>query len=219
MIGVAVAVAALIIGGLVWSSNRDFPPVEDEVLAENAAFIVGDPQATITVDVFEDFTCPACKEFEGQSGTSLAAAVQAGQLRVRYHLLTFMDEKSPSGDYSSRGAGAILCLARGGDDVAVFNRLHAELFAKAGGDSDPDNAAIAVMAAQSGASEATQKCIADGAQIDAARAMGEASRQQLGNSNDGRVATPTVLVAGEAIEGINEGNAWIEKLISGGPSN
>ncbi|MCK0438228.1 DsbA family protein [Gordonia alkaliphila] len=219
MIGVAVAVAALIIGGFVWSNTRSYPPVDDKVLAENAAFIVGPQDAKVTVDVFEDFTCPACKQFEGQSGTALAAAVQAGQLRVRYHLLTFMDEKSPSGDYSSRGAGAILCLARGGDSVQVFNRLHAELFAKAGGDSDPDNAAIAVMAAQAGASEATQKCIADGAQVDAAKKMADASRTQLANSNEGKVATPTVLVAGEAVEGIMDGDAWIAKLITGGPSN
>ncbi|GAA4756363.1 DsbA family protein [Gordonia alkaliphila] len=224
MIGVAVAVAALIIGGLVWNNTRSYPPVDDKVLAENAAFIVGDANVqdsakVVTVDVFEDFTCPACKQFEGQSGAALAAAVQAGQMRVRYHLLTFMDEKSPSGDYSSRGAGAILCLARGGDSVQVFNRLHAELFAKAGGDSDPDNAAIAVMAAQAGASEATQKCIADGAQVDAAKKMADASRTQLANSNEGKVATPTVLVAGEAVEGIMDGDAWIANLITGGPSN
>ncbi|GAA3958429.1 DsbA family protein [Gordonia caeni] len=218
LIGVAAVVAALIIGGLVWSNNKSYPPVEDEVLAENASFIVGNPRASTTVDVFEDLTCPHCKEFEAQSGPALAAAAEAGQLRVRYHLLTFMDDQSPSGSYSSRGAGALLCVARHGD-VQVWNRVHADLFARAGGDDDPSNAQIAELAGQAGATEEARTCIADGALVAEATEMGEASQQQLSNSNNGQVATPTVLVAGSPVTGILDGDAWVGELITGGPSS
>lgn len=218
LIGVAAAVAVLIIGGLLWTNNKSYPPVEDSVLAENASFIVGERTAKTTVDVFEDLSCPHCKEFEAQSGPALTAAAQAGDLRVRYHLLTFMDDQSPSGSYSSRGAGALLCVARHGD-VQVWNRVHADLFARAGGDDDLSNSQIADLAARAGASEEARTCIADGALVDEATAMGEASQQQLSNSNDGQVATPTVLVAGSPVTGIMDGDAWVGKLITGGPSS
>ncbi|GAC56307.1 hypothetical protein GOHSU_04_01770 [Gordonia hirsuta DSM 44140 = NBRC 16056] len=218
LIGVGVAVIALIVGGLVWNANKEYPDVEDAVLAENAAFIVGERTAPITVDVFEDFTCPHCREFEEQSGHALSAAAQAGELRVRYHLLTFMDDQSPSDSYSSRGAGAVLCAARH-DDRQVFTRLHAALFAQAPGpDSNGDltNAQMAELAGTVGADQQTRDCIAEGALVSQAQEMGRTSQQQLYNSNKGRVATPTVLVAGEPVSGILDGDGWVATLIAGG---
>lgn len=217
---VGVLVVGLIVGGVLWNANKSWPPVDDTVLAENAAFIVGDRTAPTTVDVFEDFTCGHCREFEQHSGNALAAAAQAGQLRVRYHLLTFMDSQSPSGSYSSRGAGAVLCAARH-DDVKVFTRLHSDLFANAprpGDDTDLSNAQMAELAAQAGAGEQTRQCIADGALVSQAQEMADQSRTQLQNSNEGKVATPTVLVAGEQVDGIGDGDAWVHKLITEGPS-
>lgn len=215
--GLAVLVVALVVGGIIWTSNKSYPPVDEKVLAENASFIVGAREAPVTVDVFEDFGCPHCKDFEAESGTALAAAVQAGQLRVRYHLLTFQDGQSKSGSYSSRGAGAILCVARNGQDgdVKVFNRLHADLFAESG--DDPDNARIADLAAQAGANDQVRTCIADGAGVDEAKSMAATSAKQLENSNEGVVATPTVLVAGEPVD-ISSGDAWVSKLVTSTPA-
>ncbi|AVM01380.1 protein-disulfide isomerase [Gordonia iterans] len=219
--GIGVLVVALVIGGFVWNANKSYPDVDEKVLAENAAFIVGDPiTARATVDVFEDFSCPSCQQFEAQSGSALAAAAQAGQLRIRYHLLTFMDDRSPSGSYSSRAAGAIVCVARHGD-VKVFDRLHSELFAKAPGpdaESDLSNEQIAEIAGQAGANEAARTCIADGAGVDEATEMADQSRQQLSNSNKGKVATPTVLVGGQPVDGIMDGDGWVGDLVTGGAS-
>ncbi len=216
--GIGVLVLAAVIGGFLWNANKSYPPVDDKVLAENASFIVGERTAPVTVDVFEDFACPHCRDFEERSGNSLAAATQAGQLRVRYHLLTFLDSRSPSGDYSSRGAGAILCVARHGD-VRVFQRLHSDLFAKAPGQdaqSDLTNEQMAELAVAAGANEDTRRCIADGAAVADAQEMAKTSEKQLANSNDGQVATPTVLVAGEQVEGIMDDDAWVARLIDTG---
>lgn len=223
LIAAGVVVAALVIGGFVWNATKSYPPVDDAVLAQNAAIIVGGtptPENPIaTVDVFEDPACPHCREMEVQSGNALAAAAQAGQLRIRYHLLTFMDSSSPSGDYSSRAAGAILCVARNGDDLQVFTRLHGDLFAQAPtgeADSDLTNTQMAELAGRSGANEATRQCIADGALVGEAVEMGKTSSVQLANSNDGNVATPTVLVAGEQVPGILDGDAWVAQIIAEG---
>lgn len=223
LIGVGVVVAALIIGGLVYSANKSYPPVDDAVLAENAAIVVGGtptPEDPITtVDIFEDLGCPHCRDMETQSGYALNAAAQAGKLRIRYHMLTFMNSSSPSGDYSSRGAGAVLCVARNGGELKVFHRLHSELFAMAPSQdsgSDLTNQQMADIAAQAGANDATRQCIVDGALVGEAVEMGKTSSVQLANSNDGNVATPTVLVAGEQVTGILDGDAWVAKVIDEG---
>ncbi len=223
LIGAGLLAVALVIGGVVWNATKSHPPVDDAVLAQNAAIIVGgiptpaDP--ITTVDVFEDAACPHCRDLETQSGAALAAAAQAGQLRIRYHLLTFMDSASPSGDYSSRSAGAILCVARHGGDLPVFTRLHRELFAQApatDATGDLTNAQMAELAGQAGADAAIRQCIADGALVGEAVEMGKTSSVQLANSNDGNVATPTVLVAGEQVPGILDGDEWVATIIAEG---
>lgn len=218
LIGLGLLVAALVIGGFVWNANKTYPPVDDAVLAENASFIVGERTAPLTVDVFEDFGCSHCKDFEAQSGNAMDAAVSAGKMRVRYHLLTFQDKNSPSGNYSSRAAGAVLCVARNGGDARVFNKLHAELFAKApgqGADGDLTNAQMAELATTAGANEQVRGCIADGALVGQAIEMGKTSETQLANSNKGQIATPTVLVAGKQVDGIMNGDEWVGKLLAG----
>ncbi|MFT3714467.1 MAG: thioredoxin domain-containing protein [Gordonia sp. (in: high G+C Gram-positive bacteria)] len=218
VVGVAVAVVlALVVAGVLWNVHRSYPSTAGTVRAENASFIVGDDRAPKTVDVFEDFSCPQCRDFEGRSGSTLAAAARAGQLRVRYHLLTLADAVSPSHSYSSRGAGAIACVARSGD-AQVFTRLLKQLFEQApahGATEDPSNQQIADLAAASGADTQTRQCIADGAGVDEARTMADTSAKQLKNSNDGDMTTPTVLVGGEQVDSILTGDDWVTDLVTG----
>ncbi|WP_026918417.1 DsbA family protein [Gordonia shandongensis] len=205
-------VAGLCLAGFLWWTNRPSEPVDTKVLAENASFIVGDKSAPVTIDVFGDYHCPHCATFEEQSGSAIRQAVLDGEIRVRYHMLNFLDDDSESGDYSSRAAGAALCVARS-DDREVFWRLHRELFEKSG--DDPDNAAIAALAAKAGATPETQSCITRGALVDEGRSMAEASQQQLKNSTDGQVATPTVLLAGEPVDDIMDGTGWLTGILAG----
>ncbi len=216
LIALGVIVVALVVGGVLWQTNKDYPPVDDKVLAENASFIVGDRTAPETIDVFEDFNCPHCKAFEETSGAAIQARVVAGEVRVRYHMLNFLDKESGSGDFSSRGAGAILCVARN-DNRDVFWKLHSQLFAKSG--DDPSNADIAKLAADAGATPATQKCIVDGALVDDARTMADESSNQLKNSTKGDIVTPTVLSAGTVVDGITDGTGWLDELIANPPKS
>ncbi|MGB3697513.1 MAG: thioredoxin domain-containing protein [Gordonia sp. (in: high G+C Gram-positive bacteria)] len=209
-IGVLV-VAALVIGGFLWMNNKTYPPVDDKVLAENASFIVGDRTAPKTIDVFEDFSCEHCRTFEEQSGAAIRQHVIDGRIRVRYHMLNFLDQNSKSGDYSSRGAGAALCVARN-DDREVFWKLHSQLFEKSG--EDLTNQQIADLAASDGAGEKTRACIASGQLVDEARTMADASKGQLSNSTRGQVATPTVLLAGQQVSGILDGTGWLDKMFA-----
>lgn len=219
LVGVAVvAVAALVILGFVWNANKkDLGPVSDTVLNENAALIVGEPAAPTTIDVFEDFLCPVCQQFEKQSGQPIIDAVNSGKLRVRYHMLTFLNSRSASGDYSERAAGALQCV---GDakDPALFFRFHTALFVdqpKENGDSDHSNAQLAQIAAAQGAAPPTQQCIATGAKLAEAKQAAAQSRTQLEKAMETTaVGTPTVLLNGEPVNGITDGPGWLAAILT-----
>ncbi|NDZ94055.1 thioredoxin domain-containing protein [Streptomyces sp. SID6673] len=215
--GAAVAViAALVVGGIVWNSHRDSGGVDEAVLSENAAQIIGAPSAPQTIDVFEDFMCPVCHEFEQQSGASITTAINQGTLRVRYHMLNFLDNQSSSGDYSSRAAGAAQCVGAG-EDKEIFLKFHSALFAnqpKEGGGTDLSNADLARIAGEQGASPATQKCVADGAKVAEAKDAADQSETQLSKATNGQVATPTVLSGGAPVDGIMDGTGWLDGLLA-----
>ena len=205
-------VAALAIGGFFWMNNKTYPPVDDKVLTENASFIVGDRTAPVTIDIFEDFNCEHCAAFEKGSSAAIRQSVIDGEIRARYHVLNFLDASSDSGDFSSRAAGAALCVARN-DDREVFWKLQSAIFAKSG--DDLDNRQLADLAATAGAGPASVECIASGQLVDEARTMAEASQGQLSNSNEGQVSTPTVLLAGKPVDGIMDGSVWLEQIVAG----
>nr|WP_085949522.1 thioredoxin domain-containing protein [Gordonia effusa] len=209
-----VVIAGLVIGGVIWNSQRNKGGVDDKVLAENASLIVGSAEAGHTIDVFEDFLCPACGAFEKQSGEEVVKAVEDGKLRVRFHMLNFLDSKSASGDYSSRAAGAAQCVAAG-EKPEVFLKFHSALFnqqPQEGGSSDFSNADLARIAGEQGANATTQKCISDGAKIDQAKAAADASQTQLAKASGGQVGTPTVLSAGAPLN-ISDAN-WLKNLLA-----
>ncbi|MFW0787214.1 thioredoxin domain-containing protein [Gordonia sp. CPCC 206044] len=216
LVGAAIViVAALVIGGVVWNSQRDKGSADEAVLSENAALIIGAPSAPQTIDVFEDFMCPVCQTFEQQSGTSITRAINEGTLRVRYHMLTFLDKQSSSGDYSSRAAGAAQCVGES-ENKDVFLKFHSALFTeqpKEGGDTDLSNADLARIAGQQGASAATQKCISDGARVTQAQEAAKQSQVQLDKAA-GQVATPSVLSGGEPVDAIMDGTAWLDQLLA-----
>ena len=217
--GVAVVVvAALVILGFVFNANKkDRGPVSEKVLNQNAALIVGEPAAKTTIDVFEDFLCPSCKQFEDKSGQPIVDAVNAGTLRVRYHMLTFLNSRSASGDYSERAAAALQCVGEA-NDPKVFFRFHTALFKDQpaeGGDSDHSNADLARIAGQQGAAQPTQQCISSGAKLEAAKEAATQSRTQLEKALEtSAVGTPTVLLNGEPVDGIQDGPEWLTKILT-----
>jgi protein-disulfide isomerase/uncharacterized membrane protein YphA (DoxX/SURF4 family) len=88
--------------------------------------IVYGKKAAATVDIFEDFMCPACERFESSAGAALAAEVRANKAQVRFHELAFLNANSNGTRYSSRSANAAVCAS----DVSVdaFKKFHDILF-------------------------------------------------------------------------------------------
>jgi protein-disulfide isomerase len=222
--GLAVLViAALVIGGVIWQSNRSKPRNDgyggvqnSEVqvaLQDDGVVVLGRPDAATTIDLFEDPMCPYCAELENRNGQEVAQAVDDGKVAVRYHVLNFLDRLSATGDYSTRAVAASECIAETGDAVA-YSAFHAALFSpanqpKENGSSDHTNEDLARIAGDAGASDAATQCISTGAKVEQARAHAEAGRQALAAS--GATGTPAVVKDGTVIDALSNEN-WVSQL-------
>ena len=99
------------------------------VSLDKAASVVtiGAPTAPVTIDVYEDFICPVCAGFEHEDGEAMRQAIVANKLRVRYHMINLLDERSNPPGYSMRAATAAIAIAD--TDPAAFASFHDSLYA------------------------------------------------------------------------------------------
>jgi protein-disulfide isomerase len=95
------------------------------VVREGAVVVVGEETAKVTLDAYEDFLCPVCGTFEKTFAGDIEHFVKAGDLRVRYHMLPMLNERSDPPGYSLDSAGAALCAA----DAGKFPAYHQALYA------------------------------------------------------------------------------------------
>lgn len=140
-IGAAAVLAAVVIGGLVWL-DADKNATEGQVIPakqattevaeqrDGAVVVAGDAKAPVTIDVYADFLCPACQQFEQRWAKPIAERVEAGELRVRQHMVPLLDEASDPPGYSLDAANAALCAA----DEGKFTAFHDSLFASQPGE-------------------------------------------------------------------------------------
>ncbi|WP_310741749.1 thioredoxin domain-containing protein [Microbispora sp. H13382] len=75
------------------------------------------------VDVFEDFQCPACKQFEETSGSTLKNLAAEGKAKVVYHPITIFGQEPTKGN-SLRAASAARCVTDGQQWLAYHDKLY-----------------------------------------------------------------------------------------------
>ncbi|MEU6412404.1 thioredoxin domain-containing protein [Microbispora sp. NPDC046933] len=75
------------------------------------------------VDVFEDFQCPACKQFEETSGSTLKNLAAEGKAKVVYHPITIFTQEPTKGN-SLRAASAARCVTDGRQWLAFHDKLY-----------------------------------------------------------------------------------------------
>jgi protein-disulfide isomerase len=190
-------VAFLLIAGLIgWgvlASQKDdtagaaTPP---GTVDNGTAFAVGD--GPVTVDVYEDFMCPICHQFEQQSGATLQQLVSAKKVTVRYHPIAILDDKSNGTRYSTRAAGAVAAAAGEGK----FLQYHQVLFDNqpAEGSDGLDAAKLIELGKTAGLGDTFAAAVNDG------RYDGWATKVTEESSKRGVVGTPTVLVNGKQLQ-------------------
>ena len=89
---VLVAVISLVAWGIV-SGVGKAKQAENGVNATYAA-VLGQDTAPVTLDVFQDFMCPVCGEFEKANGADVGNLIAAGTVKLRIHPMNFLDDSS-----------------------------------------------------------------------------------------------------------------------------
>lgn len=115
-IGAGTAVVVILIGLIsigVQSGRAKISPTADSTNATTKLGVtVGNAQAPVTVDIYEDLQCPICNQLE-QSGLTkdFDAKIKATNIKVNYHVMSFLDSSSNGNRYSSRAANAAYCAS------------------------------------------------------------------------------------------------------------
>jgi len=147
-----------------------------------------------TLDLYEDFQCPVCGQFEKAMGPSITALVETGDLKLIVHTLSFLDDNLKN-DSSKRSANAVACAA----DAGKFLEYHAAVFAaqptqEGAGYTDAQLTEFANTAGITGPALTTwQKCTSSGQHAQYVTDTQTAAEKAGVNS------TPTVMLDGKDI--------------------
>jgi protein-disulfide isomerase len=172
------------------------------------AVVVGKASAPTTLKFYEDPQCPICQAFEQAVGDKVTAAIDAGKIKVEYHVVSFLDRSSKN-QYSSRAANALYVVADTAGPEA-FKKFHDLLYQNQPqeGTAGPEDAQLIQWAVQAGADEsAITKPIEDG-QYD--QFVKNATDQM---SVDGVNGTPGVFVDGTMAASPQEGVDAVLKAV------
>lgn len=131
MISVIGVVAIALIGIVGWTvlGAKDKQPVAGVQIAETGAvqgatLVVGKQDAPVTVDVYQDYMCPYCGQFERANRAEVEQLVADGTVRLVIHPLAFLDAQSDGSKYSSRAANAAVTVAQDRPDkLLAFNAI------------------------------------------------------------------------------------------------
>jgi protein-disulfide isomerase len=161
----------------------------------NGALLVGKPSAKATVEIWEDFQCPACKNFETLNGAQLAAWAADGTAKIEYHPVAILDHQS-STEYSTRALNAAAAVIN--VDPKAFVKFHSLLYAnqpEEGGSGLPDSQLID-YAVQAG----VQRTAVESAITNRKYAGWVTKVTDEFSSVKHFTATPTIVINGKAIK-------------------
>jgi protein-disulfide isomerase len=151
---------------------------------------VGD--GPVQVDIYIDFLCPFCKQFELNAADALAALVSGKRATLVYHPMNFLDEASTT-RYSTRASSASGCASDGGRFVEFTHQLFVGQPPEGGaGLTDEEITAIGVAAGLDQASFAS--CVSEGRYLEWPTFVTSRAAQA------GVEGTPTVRVQGADVE-------------------
>lgn len=94
---------------------------------------LGDPNASVTVDVFEDFQCPACQYYTESIETLIIQnLVSAGNVKYTFHNYPFLDgDGARNNGESDQAANAAMCA----NEQGKFWEMHSIIFVNWNGEN------------------------------------------------------------------------------------
>ena len=194
---VAVLVVVVGIGVVVQSARSKAQEVAAAGTPKNlvdGGIRVGQASAPVTVTLYEDFQCPACKRFETEAGPQLASWAADGTVKLDYRPIAILDRAS-STRYSTRSLNAAAAVLT--SSPAAYQKFHDLLYAQQPAEGSPGlpDSTLVDLAKQAGADgAAVSKALAD------RQYEGWAATVTDESSQAGVVQTPTVKVNGTELK-------------------
>ena len=129
-IGLITVGALLLVIAFVWPQ---FTTIDDIIVPDTTTLpnpdglSLGDPNALVVIDVFEDFQCPACQFFsESVEPLIIQYLVETGKARLVYRNYPFIDgEGAGNGGESDQSANAAMCANEQGKFWEMKSVLYA----------------------------------------------------------------------------------------------
>ena len=166
-----------------------------DVTTDTWTLQVGQENAPVRVDVYQDYMCPYCGRFDAANGQDLERLIEEGTVRVEIHPMSFHDDASNGSRYSTRAANAVVTIAQADPArVWAFNEALYRNQPSEGtsGLSDADLAALAVEVG-------VDQTVADTfSQLTNADWVAQGTQADFDSGIQG---TPTVLINGQVFEG------------------
>lgn len=161
------------------------------VANKDVTLVAGAP----TLDIYEDFQCPACAQFEHIMGSTVNDLAQQGKIKVVYHLKTIIDGNLGT-THSLTMGNAAMCAADAGKFQPFHDDVYANMPAQEGqGWTQAQTKAFAEKAGITGSALDTWTTCVDEKKYSAyVESTEEASNKA------GITGTPTVLLAGQKVD-------------------
>lgn len=147
-----------------------------------------------TLQVYLDFMCPWCGEFENANAEDLTALREAGELNVTYHVLSNLDGASAGTAFSTRSANAAAVVADQAPEAFVG-------FVEGMFDNQPEEGSegltdeqIAAIAVEAGVPQDVADSFTGGTFNEW---VGVATQQ---SKRDGITGTPTIVLNGDKVD-------------------
>lgn len=196
-ISVVVVVVLVLVSVLViWMNNTAVAPGPrpegSGINPETGAIVAG--SGSNELDVWFDFYCPHCQDFEAGYGSTVDDLLEQGEITINLFPVALPSLNSASGtDFSKRSANAMYCVAEATPDAA-YPFMQALFATNPTGPGQTDDELIA-MATDAGADDISS-CVADGTYI----SFVEAQTQEIPeNPATGSTGTPTVVLNGDYV--------------------
>jgi protein-disulfide isomerase len=190
------AVAVLVIAGLIgWAvvANQDsdeFRAPPGVAAGDDSGIPVGD--GPVKIDVYADFICPACKQYEEATQSTIDTALAENKITLIFHPVAFLD-RTTSTQYSTRSSAASGCAAGGGK----FREYVKALFANQppeGGAGLSDDELIRIGGEVGLTGDDFESCVRDGTYKPWTAHVTDVASER------GVTGTPTIFVNGKEIE-------------------
>jgi protein-disulfide isomerase len=126
VIGAAVAVVAITVAIMTADTGSSGGPLVTPANAQGTTVVYGKADAPHTLQVYEDFRCPVCKNLELTQGKAIKQLADDGTYKIEYTFGTFLDG-------NLGGSGSLNALSAAGaalnQSVEKFKEFHDVLYA------------------------------------------------------------------------------------------